>query len=349
MRAAKLELTVEPPSAGTVEASVWRVTASGEQIAIRERAPAASEPPGVGVMLPQEAQRSSEPTAPEAWMAKLAAGLSPDENAKLDKMKGGKTLAEQRAMFDGDLEASRKKVRDALRDEQEAAATKAQSKVRVEELRQEIVDKGLMKDPEIRAIVDDVSKKPKDKLPALRDKLMSKLLKAQTQAAHPSADVFDGVKMYEKLPEATIAGWKAKHPGQKIDGLTERDDGLYMQRGEVDMMVVERGSGGARGKILSRQEIKTGVVDTDAKAKSQLKTQTDLFKDAAGGAKKLRLEVGDRDIADEVDLASDAFASKSSRGPAGKGFDNSLGMTASDLEALCKDLLKSSPVPEKTP
>jgi hypothetical protein len=37
--------------------------------------------------------------------------------------------------------------------------------------------------------------------------------------------------------------------------------------------------------------------------------------------------------------ADDAVASKYTRGPAGKGFDKSLGVSASDLEALCKDLL----------
>jgi hypothetical protein len=124
---------------------------------------------------------------------------------------------------------------------------------------------------------------------------------------------------------------------------------IYTQRGELDMMMIERTSDGAKAKIVSREEIKTGVVDTDARAKSQLRAQSELLKDGASGAKKLRLEVGGRDITDELDLASDAFASKSSRGPAGKGFDHSLGATASDLEALCNDLLKSNPVPEKTP
>ncbi len=290
----------------------------------------------------------AEPADPAEWLAKLEHGLSPDEIAKLDKMKAGKSLAEQRAMFDGDLETSREKVRATTRLGQEAAALKAQSKVRVEELKRAIADRGLMREPEIIALMEDVSKKPKDKLPTLRDKLMAKILKVEVQAANPNTVVFDGVKLYEKLPEASIADWKTKHPGQKTDGLIEREQGLYMQRGELDIMVVERDPGGARGKIRSREEIKTGVVDTDAKAKSQLTAQSDLFKDAASGAKNIRLEVGGRDIADEIDLASDAFASKSSRGPAGKGFDNSLGVTASDLEALCKDLLKSSPAPEKT-
>jgi hypothetical protein len=39
---------------------------------------------------------------------------------------------------------------------------------------------------------------------------------------------------------------------------------------------------------------------------------------------------------------SDATASKSTPGPAGKGFDKALSVSASDLEALCKDLLDKS-------
>lgn len=63
------------------------------------------------------------------------------------------------------------------------------------------------------------------------------------------------------------------------------------------------------------------------------------MRDATAGKKVLRLKVGDRDITSEIDLGSDAMARKSTRGPAGKGFDQSLGISARDLEALCKDLL----------
>ncbi|MEO7730194.1 MAG: hypothetical protein ABIY55_04420, partial [Kofleriaceae bacterium] len=306
-----------------------------------------NEPPAPAGAPPAPA--AAEPTDPAAWMTKLEEGLTPDENAKLAKMTKGKQPAEQRAMFDGDLEASREKVRAQLRNEQEATATKADSKVRVEQLKQEIADKGLMNDPEIRAIVDDASQKPKDKLPKLRDKLMAKILKSEAQAAHPNAEVIDGVKVYEKLPEATIEDWKTNHPGQKTDGLTRRDDGLYLQRGELDVMVVERDPAGGKGKIVAREEIKTGVGDTHADASGQLAEQNALFKDGASGAKQLRLEVGGHDIAGSLDLASDASATKTTRGPAGKGFEKSLGVTAGDLEAMCKDLLKSSSAPGTRP
>jgi hypothetical protein len=88
-----------------------------------------------------------------------------------------------------------------------------------------------------------------------------------------------------------------------------------------------------------RAEIKTGSRDTNADERGQLDDQSGLLRDAAAGTKTIRLEVGSRDVTAEIDLGSDASASKTTRGPAGKGFDASLGVSASDLEAFCKDLL----------
>ncbi|HEY0193445.1 MAG TPA: hypothetical protein VGC42_20150, partial [Kofleriaceae bacterium] len=50
-------------------------------------------------------------------------------------------------------------------------------------------------------------------------------------------------------------------------------------------------------------------------------------------------ELGGRDITPELDLASDELSTKATRGPEGKGFDKSLGISALDLEGLCKELL----------
>jgi hypothetical protein len=104
------------------------------------------------------------------------------------------------------------------------------------------------------------------------------------------------------------------------------------------MMVVEPQPSG-KAKVIAREEVKTGVRDTNADARGQLDEQTGLLRDAATGRKAIRLEVGGSDITGQIDFASDATADKSTRGPAGKGFDKSLGVYASDLEALCKELL----------
>jgi hypothetical protein len=110
-----------------------------------------------------------------------------------------------------------------------------------------------------------------------------------------------------------------------------------MQRGEIDVMVVERQVSG-KAKVIAREEIKTGSRDTDAEARGQLDAQSSLLRAGAAGKTTIRLEVAGRDITGEIDLASDAAATKTARGPAGKGFKGSLGISAADLERLCKDL-----------
>jgi len=79
--------------------------------------------------------------------------------------------------------------------------------------------------------------------------------------------------------------------------------------------------------------------DTDADARSQLDDQSSLLRDGAAGKTTIRLEIAGRDITGEIDLASDAAATTTTRGPAGKGFNRSLGISAADLERLCKDLV----------
>jgi hypothetical protein len=229
--------------------------------------------------------------------------------------------------------------------------------------------------------------------------------------------------------------WHANNPGKEAGGLTSREGALYIQRGEIDMMMVERqpngkakiirssrarksgnqdggsrhqrcrtrttrrasllrdGAAGRRtirievgdrditgeidpesdaaastysirpdantesledAEVVSESKygwqfleqavtlIKTGVRDTNADARGQIADQSNLLSDGAAGKKLIRLEVGGRDITAELDLASDASASKSTRGPTGKGFDKSLGVSASDLEVMCKDLLANT-------
>jgi hypothetical protein len=254
-------------------------------------------------------------------------------------MKSGKTPQQVRDMLGSDMEAAREHVRAEVRADQARTAVTAQSKERVADLRKKIADRGLMNDPEVRQIIDgSTTTNPTERLPRLRDKLVAKVLHAEAQHEHPGTEVIDGVKIYERLSEATLDEWRIKNPGRRTNGLTERDDGLYMLRGEIDMMVVERQTNG-KAKVIAREEIKTGGRDTNADARAQLDDQSSLLRDGAIGKKAIRLEAGDHDITATIDLTSDASATKTTRGPAGKGFDQSLGVTSNDLEALCKALL----------
>jgi hypothetical protein len=285
---------------------------------------------------------SAGPQGPEHWLSDLEHRLNPEEKAKLAKITARKTPQELHDMLGDDLDTARERVRTELRREQDSDAAGVRSKERVAELRQQIADRDLMNDPEIRSVVTGkASKNPKEQLATLRDKLIAKITSAEVQHSHPGTEVLDGVKIYEKMPEANMKEWMAKNPGKQTAGFTERPDGLYLERGEMDIVVIQRQPGG-KAKVIAREEIKTGRRDTDSDAWSQLDDQSGLLRDGATGKTKIRLEVNGHDITSNVDIGSDAVAHKSSRGPAGKGFDNSLDVSAGDLEALCKSLLAES-------
>ncbi|MBK9034963.1 MAG: hypothetical protein IPL61_27485 [Myxococcales bacterium] len=309
-------------------------------------APRPDEPPA-----PQKDTPPPTPKAetPEAWMARVEEGLTPEEKVKLTKMTKGKTPEEQRAMLGGkDVETAREKIRKAVGEEREAVALRTRSQARTAELKQKIAELDLMNDPEVRAILRS-AKPSRVKLVDLRDKVMARVLKAEAEAAHPNAEVLDGVKIYEKQAEATIEEWRANHrnPDGSLPsnpGLRKFGDGLYLERGEMDLVILERPATGAKAKILKREEVKTGTGDTHAKADAQLKAQSELLGVGARGQTKVRLVRGSNDgLADEIDLASDAGAIKATRGPANRVFNESLGITASDLEQLVEELLKTSP------
>jgi hypothetical protein len=265
-------------------------------------------------------------------------------------MKAGKTPQQAQDMFGGDLDAALDRVRAAVRGDQDRAVAATQSKERIADLRRQIADRGWMKDPDIRAIVEGTTADTwNERFGMLRDRLVAKLLRVEAEHAHPGAEVLDGVKIYKKLPETSLDEWKANNSGKPTSGLTRREGDLYMQRGEIDVMIVERQPSG-KAKVIAREEVRTGVHDTNARARAQLDDQTSLLRDGASGKRPIRLEAGDRNITGEIDLGSDAAASKSTRGPTGKGFDKSLGISAGDLEAMCKDLLaKEAAVEEGTP
>ncbi|MEZ4400198.1 MAG: DUF4157 domain-containing protein [Kofleriaceae bacterium] len=291
--------------------------------------------------------------AHEAWLSQVAEGLSPEETSKLVKMTKGKTLEQQRATFGGgDVEAARAKVRAAVRSDQEAAAMRGRSKERYEELKQKIDDLGLLNDPDIRKLLE-LPESTTRKLSDLRDKVMAKLLKAEAQAAHPDAQVLDNVKIYEKQAEKTRDEWRNNRrlPDGSLPhgrGLVDIDGVLYLQRGELDLLIIERPTAGGKAKIVKREEIKTGHRDNHADAKSQLMAQAELLSAGASGQKSIRLFDGEEDLTDTIDLASDATAEKATRGPADKKFNKSLGITAIELEKLIKGL-SHSPRTETSP
>lgn len=313
-----------------------------EEADLNEKPPPSAPPPDEPPPPPKDTPPATPKVeTPEEWLARVAEGLTPEEKVKFEKMAKGKTADELRRSLGGDandVEVARAKIRKAVGEERDAVVLRARSQERMAELKQKVADLDLMNDPEVRAILSN-SKTPRDKLSDLRDKVMAKVLKAEAQAAHPDAEVLDGVKIYEKQAEKTIAEWRKNHPDHDGGGLKLFDDGLYLQRQEMDIVIIKRAPGGGRAKIVEHEEVKTGLRDTHADAFAQLTAQRKWLSAGASGEAKIRLERNETDVTGAIDLASFASAEKATRGPANRKFDRSLEITAADLEALVKELL----------
>jgi hypothetical protein len=155
----------------------------------------------------------------ERWLAEFEAGLSPDEHAKFAKMKRGKTLEQTRDMLGGDPHAAHERVRTELAAEREAVVDGLKSKERAADLRQQVAERGLMRDPDVRTILEGVNPTNRiERIRMLRDKLVARILHREIEHRYPDAEVLDGVTILEKLPEASVDAWKRSTRARKRVG-----------------------------------------------------------------------------------------------------------------------------------
>ena len=277
----------------------------------------------------------------DRWLLEVQRGLDPAELAKFELMTSKNTPQEVHDRYSGDKDLAISKVKAEVAETQRGADIRAASAERMAELRLRIADNKLMADPDVVAIVDALPTQGRGTtISKLRDAVMAKILAgealAKAQATEPNAEVLTGIKVYEKQAEGSIAEWLGNNAGKTADGLTMRGAELYMQRSEIDVMVIVREPGG-KARVTHREEIKTGTRDTHADAEGQLDAIGNQL--ALGSSGKIRLELNGKDITAEIDMSTDAAATKATRGPADKKFDESLGITARDLERLVKSLL----------
>jgi hypothetical protein len=191
----------------------------------------------------------------------------------------------------------------------------------------------------------------------IRNKLVGDVVAGEVAAKYPGKDVLRDVLILEETPATSIKDYMdnyAKAEGKTTSGgLREIDTPngrrVYINRTDIDILVLERPPEGGKLRIVHREEVKSGRRDqaTGNKkrpgAREQLDAARTLLADAAKGAKKIRIESGGRDIADDLDLASVHESTEVARGPAGKtGFKESLGISADDLAALVEDLTRQA-------
>jgi hypothetical protein len=266
-------------------------------------------------------------------------------------MKGKwKSPAEIQDAFQGDFDAAGRTIADAAGEKVLARSLKDSSAKRAEQIRDFVKARGVMNES---AVVEILEKLPAnasnsdiaDAARKLRTVLVGDLQAEANTLRYPGSRVLRDVKVLEMQRSMTVDDFNALPPDAKKHGLTLRTgvDGIkrvYREMTDIDALVVETPTDGGKAKILRFEQQKAGTRDTHADAKSQNDMAVREFDGAVAGAKELRLELKRRvDISEQIDLTSASQASKVTVGPAGKEFNESLDITAPDLERLVKELV----------
>jgi len=287
--------------------------------------------------------------SPDAWVERLKAQLTPDELAQYELMKGKwKTPEEMQKTFKGNFDAAKQSIEAAVAEKAGAHAIRQTSAQRVAEIREWVRSRGVLQEQQV---VDIISKLPDNPTKAqiaqaaqqMRSVIVGDILAEQNAARYPGARVLREVKVWEEQPNITADQFRARSNDQK-QGYTVRtgadgNEHVFKDVTDIDALVVaERADG--KLEILRLEQQKTGVRDTPAAAKAQNRAALDAIRDSLAGNKRIRLETEGRvDITDQLDLTTAAGADQVTVGPAGKGFNESLEITATDLERLMKDLV----------
>jgi len=222
------------------------------------------------------------------------------------------------------------------------------------EIREFVKSHGILDQERAAKILDELSPNPSkseiaDAARKLRTLVVSDLVASQDAVLFPAARVLRDVQVFEEQP-LSVEEFRSMPQADK-QGLTLRKgrDGLdhvYKKETDIDGLVVEEPAAGTKAKILRMEQQKAGTTDTPSSALAQNAKALKVIDAAIGGQKTVRLELEDGvDISEQLDLASADQAQKVTVGPAGKGFDESLEITAADLERLMKELVMDAKKP----
>jgi hypothetical protein len=298
--------------------------------------------------------------------------------ARFNKIVGKRPAKKVHEQFKGDVEAARNLVVDAsARDAAAATAAgkaAADSAIKTEELRRWVADENLMMHEAPRAILEqlrarlasgaDQDTKQQAFRTAhqkLRAYLISQHLLQMTLPMkfpkNPKIRIRTEVQVWqEQIPPAgepaytSAANYKARRAAE-IKGsdkgvkLIDTADGprIFIEVTDLDFLVTEHNGGNGRDRMIHAEEVKAGGGETHDGARSQQDAAFDAVREAARGGRKVMLLEGSKgawkDVTGDFDLSSLARENMKTRGPEGRGFDESLGMSPDDLDAMVANLI----------
>jgi trimeric autotransporter adhesin len=298
-----------------------------------EPTPAAQTTPGM--------EPASGREAASNWLARLKSRLTPEELAQYERMKGKwSTPDEMRRSCNDNLEYARELIARALQEKVDAQAVRTASGQAATRIRELIVSDRLLESPEaLTALRQPVA----IAVEQLRAIVVSAMSEAQNATRFPGSRILRDVKVWEQQTDMTPEQYKTS-PAEAKQGLTVRTgpDGIqlvYRLLTDIDMLVLDD-SGGAKARIRRMEQQKSGARDRPSDAKSQNDTALDALASASREEKSIRMETREKvDITDQIDLTSATADVARTIGPAGKGFNESLGITAADLARIIKEIV----------
>jgi hypothetical protein len=215
------------------------------------------------------------------------------------------------------------------------------------QFRKKIQDSKLMEDPLVRDIIDRLGPTPsqaqlENARSTITDHVMGELNARQLEAKYPGTRVLRNVRISKRLAKMSREQYRAT--GASVDGVRELivDGETYVYRdvSDIDAMVVAAGGDG-KLKIVHREEVKLGT-DSPTTAQDQLDAGRTAIANAADGGTDIRLDVNGVDMTEAIDLGSVRESTEATRGPANRGFKESVGITQKDLRSLMEELLQQA-------
>ncbi|MCG8422160.1 MAG: hypothetical protein MJE77_29915 [Proteobacteria bacterium] len=285
---------------------------------------------------------------PTAWVERIRAMLAPDELIKFEQMHRNMAPGDIHRRYGGDFDIALSRVKATTAKSRNSIDRAEASKRRATELRAIIEARGLMRDPQIKEIISKLernltNKQLKTTVEKVRSKLITEVTAAEAQSRYPGSRVHKDVEIWVEQLARTNAEFKLNHPnyvGGYKELPTSNGTRVHVLSTDIDILVVRPQPAG-KARIVHREEIKSGAKEKPAKARRQLDKGLERLTEAASGEENIRLIEDGVDITDTIDLSTAPSSSGVARGPAGKRFEESLGISARDLEVLVKQLLES--------
>jgi hypothetical protein len=190
---------------------------------------------------------------------------------------------------------------------------------------------------DVRALIGD-----------LGEALGRALLRTSPEAATlRNPEVVSNLELARRLGGGTVAEWVARErtAGRAVDlgRLRQGPDGVYESLGQIDNMLAERSADGRLGPAVL-EEVKTGEADQPRAAQEQVDRARQILVDIGAGTSDARVmtrptpnSVG-ADVTARFDLRRPASTART-RGLAGRGFTETLGVDRPSLDAVARQLI----------